>query len=403
MSLLQLYLLAVTGFIGIIFNWLLVLAIQRKIYHYQHSNRLAAPVSTKSLLRTQTSLTGHNVQPPVLPSVRSSVSMFDKFILAFLINDIFVCNFLLPLRLLDLAQGLPGGFLCFILKFFEKLSTIIELIIISLLLITTLIFFWKKRLITTKLWIILFLCIVPVLCSCLMTAFTFIDVEEYEQRNRPPTCKQTYIFMNVSTQKNCNTFCCLITYVVVFMNFILLIKTRHAIQIYRQNTLKTLTEAAMTTSKNDSSLYDQNSTESSYRRSMFYSISITNESLAPNATPPVRRSSQAIDYLAYLTIIENSHTLVRSTCLILIIYLIVHIPYWLSEFSTNELSSQMRDLFFLCHILKPLCYILTNEKYRHHVWAVLKCETFRMLPNLLRRKSRVVSVNNSSNNNANLT
>ena len=136
---------------------------------------------------------------------------------------------------------------------------------------------------------------------------------------------------------------------------------------------------------------------------MYYSISITNESLAPNATPPVRRSSQAIDYLAYLTIIENSHTLVRSTCLILIIYLIVHIPYWLSEFSTNELSSQMRDVFFLSHILKPLCYILTNEKYRHHVWAILKCETFRMLPNLLRRKSRVVSVNNSNNNNTNLT
>jgi len=130
---------------------------------------------------------------------------------------------------------------------------------------------------------------------------------------------------------------------------------------------------------------------------MYYSASITTESTAPNATPPGRRSFQAIDYLTYLTVIENSHTLVRSTYLILFIYLFLHIPYWLYELSNNQVSYQLKDIYFLCHIFKPFCYMLTNEKYRLHVWAILKCQTFRILPNLLRRKSRVVTLNNNLN------
>jgi hypothetical protein len=133
---------------------------------------------------------------------------------------------------------------------------------------------------------------------------------------------------------------------------------------------------------------------------MYYSASITTESTAPSATPPGRRSFQAIDYLTYLTVIENSHTLVRSTYLILLIYLFLHIPYWLYELSNNQISYQLKDIYFLSHIFKPFCYMLTNEKYRHHVWAIIQCKTFRMLPNILRRKSRVITLNNISRTNS---
>jgi hypothetical protein len=128
---------------------------------------------------------------------------------------------------------------------------------------------------------------------------------------------------------------------------------------------------------------------------MYYSASLSTEAIAANTTPPVKRSIQPIDYLTYLTIIENSQTLVRSTCLILFIYSLVHIPYWLYEFSNTQLLYQLKDIFFLCHILKPFCYMLTNEKYRHHIWAILRCRTFRMLPNILRRKSRIMKLNNT--------
>jgi hypothetical protein len=129
---------------------------------------------------------------------------------------------------------------------------------------------------------------------------------------------------------------------------------------------------------------------------MYYSQSIAMESSNINTSPSVPRSIQPIDYITYLTVIENSHTLVRSTFLILCVYILVHIPYWLYEFSNNQLFYQLKDIFFLCHIFKPFCYILTNEKYRHHVWAIIQCKTFRMVPNLLRRKSRIVISNNTN-------
>ena len=252
---LQLSLLIVIGIIGIIFNWLLILAIQRKTYHYQHAHRIPSPTTNKSLLRPQTSISTH-VQPPLVPSVRSSISIFDKFILAFLINDIFVCNFLLPLRFLDLIHGLPCGFFCFLFKFFEKFSSTIELIIISLLLITSLIYFWKKRLLTRKLWFILIILMFPILISCLITSITYIDVEEFELNNRPPTCKQTFIYINITTERTLNIFCCLLTYFMIFINFLLLIRTKYAIKLYKKTSLRSLTEAAVST-KNDLPLTEQ--------------------------------------------------------------------------------------------------------------------------------------------------
>jgi hypothetical protein len=245
MLILQLSILILIGFVGIIFNWLLILAIQRKTYHYQYCHRLPSPITNISLLRSNSSTNGQIIQTPLLPSVRSSISIFDKFILAFLINDIFVCNFLLPLRFIDISRGLPCGFLCFLFKFFEKLATTIELITINLLLITSFIYFWRKRLLTTKLWLILMIIIIPIISSCLITTLTYLDVDEYQQDNRPPTCKQTYIYINKPTQKTFNTFCCLITYLIIFINFILLIKTKWAIKSYKKNALKTLAEAAI--------------------------------------------------------------------------------------------------------------------------------------------------------------
>lgn len=131
--------------------------------------------------------------------------------------------------------------------------------------------------------------------------------------------------------------------------------------------------------------------------------SITIESIAPNTTPPVSRSHRALDYLAYLTMNENTQTLLYSTFLILLSYLLAHIPYWFYELTNQQLFSRLKDMFFVCHVCKPAWYMLTNEKYRDHVWAILQCKTFRVLPNLLRRKSRVITSRNNNSNNSNLS
>ncbi len=124
----------------------------------------------------------------------------------------------------------------------------------------------------------------------------------------------------------------------------------------------------------------------------------TTTSIATDITPTTPRSFQIFDYLTYLTVIENSHTLIKSTYLLLFIYLLVHIPYWIYELSSNQSSYKFKDLYLLSHILKPFCYMLTNEKYRYHVLAILKCKPFRTLPKILRRKSRVVTLNSTNNN-----
>lgn len=241
---LQLFLLPIVGFIGILFNWLLILAIQRKTYHYQDTQRNPSPITNKSLLRSRSSLSTNVIQPPLLPSTRSSISIFDKFILALLINDIFVCNFLLPLRLVDISKGLPFGFLCFTFKIFERLTAIIELIIITLLLIISLIYFWQKRLLTMKLWFILFLFILPILVTGFLPTLTFIDVEEQELNNRPPTCKQIFVYIDSTTYKTMNILCCLITHMMTFISIGLLVKLKSSIKIYMRNALKSLTEAS---------------------------------------------------------------------------------------------------------------------------------------------------------------
>ena len=42
--------------------------------------------------------------------------------------------------------------------------------------------------------------------------------------------------------------------------------------------------------------------------------------------------------------------------------------------------------------------MLTNEKYRYHVLAIIKYRSFCMLPNTLERKSRVITLNNTNTN-----
>ena len=247
MFVLQLILLASMGLIGIIGNWLLILAIQRKTFHYQHAHQFPTPANNKSLLRPQASISGQVLQAPLLPSVRSSISMFDKFILAFLINDIFVCNFLLPLRLLDLSVGLPCGFLCFLLKFVEKLATIVELIITSLLLASSLLFFSKNRLLTTKYWFLYFLLSIPILLAYLTSSLTYLDIDEHAYNNSISTCKQTYFYFTLNTQESLNLFCCAITYATILFNFALLFRMKSAIRAYQRHTLQTFTDATLLT------------------------------------------------------------------------------------------------------------------------------------------------------------
>ncbi|CAF2526242.1 unnamed protein product [Rotaria sp. Silwood2] len=399
----QLILLALIGLIGIIFNWLLILAIQRKTYHYQESYRTPTPVTNMLLLRANSSISGQIIRPPLLPSLRSSISTFDKYILAFLINDIFVCNFLIPLRLIDIYQGLPCAFFCFILKFFEKLTTIIEIIIITLLLVTSLVYFCKKHLATTKLYFLCLFIMTPLIIIYLTTTLTHLDINEYESEQRPPSCKQTFIYINKTTYQTLNLICCLITYLIIFIQFILLIRMKYAIKKYKQNSLKNITEAATLTRtvQQEMSSLDQNSTENINRRSIQCPPThypSTKTSIATDGTPPTQRSLKAFDYLTYLTIMENSQTLIRSTYLILFIYLFVHIPYWIDELSYMQWSYEFKDIYLLCHILKPFCYVSTNEKYRYHILATIQCKTFRILPTILRRKSRVVTLNDDNTN-----
>jgi hypothetical protein len=247
MVIVQLILLVLIGLIGITFNWLLILAIQRKTYHYQESHRVPSPVPNISLLRQNPSVSGQIIRPPLLPASRSSISTFDKYILAFLINDIFVCNFIIPLRFIDISQGLPCAFLCFILKFFEKLTTITEIIIINLLLITSLLFFCQKRLGTGKLFFLCLFIMAPLIITYIATTLTHIDVNEYGYEQRPPSCKQIFIYINLTTYITLNTICCLVTYLIIFIQFILLIKMKSSIRKYKQNSLNSITEAATLT------------------------------------------------------------------------------------------------------------------------------------------------------------
>lgn len=259
----QLFLLPLLALIGLISNWLLILAIQRKTYHYQQSqspsrtNTTTATNFNKSpLLRPQSSSNAQQLHPPLLPSSRSSISIFDKFILAFLVNDVFVCNFLLPLHWIDLLLGLPCGFLCFVFKFGEKLTTIIELIIINLVLISSLVFFLKKRLLTGKIWSICFVLTIPIVLSYLSQSLAYLEIDEYGENTPLSTCKQTFYFINGSTQEVLNIFSCSITYAIILLNFILLIKMKSAIKVYQLRTLESFTENAQLMRNIDASHHD---------------------------------------------------------------------------------------------------------------------------------------------------
>lgn len=141
------------------------------------------------------------------------------------------------------------------------------------------------------------------------------------------------------------------------------------------------------------------------RRSIHYPSlhnASTATSIATDITPTGQRSLQGFDYMTYLTIVENSYTLVRSTYLLLFIYLLSHIPYWIDELSNPQWLYSFKDVYLLCHILKPFCYMSTNEKYRFHILATLQCKTFRILPTILRRKSRVVTLNDDNTTNLNM-
>lgn len=256
----ELFLLASIGLIGILFNWLLILAIQRKTYHYQEAHRSPTPVTTSlSLLRPYMSPNAQAIRPPLLPSIRSSISPFDKYILAMLINDILACNFLIPLRLIDISQGLPCVFLCYLVNLLEKLITVTEIVTLTLLIITSLLFFAKKRLVTTKLSLCGLFMMSPLIVMYLTTTLVYFDIYESGSNRRAPSCKQTYAYVNLSTFRTLNILCCLITYGLVLLHLILLMKMKWAIKKYTLNSLKSLTDAATLTRNNQQEilLFDQ--------------------------------------------------------------------------------------------------------------------------------------------------
>jgi len=250
MLFLQLTFLVIIGLIGIIFNWLLILGIQRKSYHYQEINQRSHSTPNTSLLQQPSpSVNSHMIKPPLLPSLRSSISTFDKYILAFLVNDIFVCNFIIPLRFLDLSQGLPCVFLCFLLKFFERLTTVIELIILNLLLTTSLIFFFKKRLSTTNLCLFCLILMTPLVIIYLATTITYLDVNEFDSNRQRPSCLQIFTYLNRATHRTLNILSCILTYSLILIQFLILIRMKYAIKTYKQTSLKNISEAATLTRK----------------------------------------------------------------------------------------------------------------------------------------------------------
>ena len=259
MFIIQIFLLALVALLGLLFNWLLILAIQRKTYHHQDAQRIATPTTNMTLLRPNASLSMQLLRPPSLPSIRSSISTFDKYVLAFLINDVFTCNLLLPLRLIDLSEGLPCIFLCFVMKLWERLSMVTELVIITLLIITSLFFFTKKHLVTDKLSLICFILMIPLIIIYLIPTLTQFDLDESGSSYRPPSCKQIFLYISYSTYQILNLLCCLITYSLLFLHLILLWKVKSAVKKYTVNSLKTITELATLTRnmQQENSLVDQ--------------------------------------------------------------------------------------------------------------------------------------------------
>ena len=251
---LQLIFLSSIGLIGLLGNWLLILAIQRKTYHHQETQRLPVSASNSSLLRPKSSFSTQVVRPPLLPSARSSISTFDKYILALLVNDIFTCNLLLPLRLIELTEGLPCVFLCFTLKFFERLTTIAELIVITLLIITSLIYFTKKRIFHKHLSVIGILVLSPLIIIYVAPSLIYLDTSESNSMNLP-TCRESFLHMSVTSSKTLNILSCLLTYLLLIAHAILLFKMKWAIKKYTLNSLKRLTEARRATRHRPPEIY----------------------------------------------------------------------------------------------------------------------------------------------------
>ena len=253
--------LALIAFVGIFFNWLLVLAIQRKTYYYQQTHRTIIAATTVPLLRRQTSASSTSTfRQPFLPTSRSTISSFDKYVLAFLINDILTCNFLLPLRLVDLSQGLPSVFLCFLMKFFEKLSIITELVVLTLLIVSSFLFFSREQTVKRNIYLLILLLMTPLIILYFVTTLTWLDVYESDIDGQSQvSCKRTFAHVNVGTSKTLTMLCAVFTYTLLLLHLALITRMKSAIRNYTMNTLKTFTEASSFTRNNqaDTVPFDQ--------------------------------------------------------------------------------------------------------------------------------------------------
>ncbi|CAF0755188.1 unnamed protein product [Didymodactylos carnosus] len=408
LTLLQISIVSVIGILGFIFNWLLILAIQRKSYYYQQHQHLhqltgssSTPVTTpfiahssitalNSLQQAAATVAASHLQPTKTPK-------FDTFIFSLLINDIIVCNFLIPLRLIDLSTGLPCDFLCYTSKFIEKLSAVIEHVIITLLIITTFFYFSKTRFKSLKhqpsisricfFFIILSL---PLIGMYVAGTFSITVNEQQNLKIDRSSCKKTYVYIQESTQATLNWLCFLSTYVISGFDLLLLIKIKLSSKNWTLKNVRNLPKYG-----------EQSPLDNVYQ---MQNVSNNTRSTQLQTTPPNR--SPPLDYSSYINLSEFSddiHTLGNSTLLLLLFYILFYVPYWMHEISRRQSQSPpsillliLNDLYLFTHAIKPLCYLITQKKLRSHIWAIIRCKTFRILPQLIHRKSsRMPSMNNN--------
>ncbi|CAF0946563.1 unnamed protein product [Didymodactylos carnosus] len=411
----ELIIVGLIGLIGFIFNWLLILAIQRKTYYYQQHQRLhqitgtgTTPVTTPFITHSSISTLNGLQQAAVEGGAHiqsTKTSTLDKFILSLLINDIFVCNFLIPLHLIDLSSGLPCDFLCYTSKFIEKLSTVIELVIITLLIITSFFYFSKKRFKSLKhqpaierICFCSIILLLPLVGIYIAGTFSVTANEQQYLKINRSSCQKTYVYIQESTQTTLNWLCFIFTYLIASFDLILLIKIKLSIKNWTLRNVKNV-------SRHGEQSYSENSYPMHSISSDMRSRTLLNyyDFHQAQATPPNR--SPPLDYSNYINISEfagDIHTLGNSTFLLLFLYVLSYVPYWTHETSGQEslttssiLSLIQNDLYLFTHAIKPLCYLITQKKLRSHIWAILQCKTFRILPQLLRRKSRMIAVNNN--------
>jgi hypothetical protein len=84
----------------------------------------------------------------------------------------------------------------------------------------------------------------PLIIIYLAPTLTQLDINENEYEQHPPSCKQIFLYIHQTTYQTLNMSCCLITYFIIFIQFILLIRMKYAIRKFKKNSLENITDVA---------------------------------------------------------------------------------------------------------------------------------------------------------------